>query len=65
MTTDSKTAGKKPDYNVYASGDGDKAPNLKVGAAWKVAKDGISISMFATPVNGKVVLFPTKEDDAE
>lgn len=61
--TDTKPTGKKPDYNVYASGAGDNSPNYKVGAAWKVAKDGISISLIANPVDGRLVLFPVKDDE--
>ena len=63
MATESKLGGKKPDYNVYASGPGENAPNLKIGAAWNVAKDGISLSLVANPVDGKLVLFPVKEDE--
>ena len=63
MASNTKANGKKPDYNVYASGPGDSAPNLKIGAAWVVAKEGISISLVATPVDGKMVLFPVKEDE--
>ena len=62
MTVETKSNGKKPDYNVYTSGPGDNAPNLKIGAAWNVAKGGISLSLVAVPVDGKLVLFPVKED---
>ena len=63
MATNTKSTGKKPDYNVYAKGAGESAPNLKIGAAWCVGKNGISISLVANPVDGKVVLFPVKENE--
>jgi hypothetical protein len=57
-------AGQRPDYGVYVSrkGSDDKAYYNRVGAAWNVAKDGISIQLDALPVDGKLVLFPPKED---
>ena len=56
--------GSKPDYGVYVSrkGDGDKNYYNRVGSAWRVAKEGISISLDALPVDGKLVLFPPKEE---
>jgi hypothetical protein len=35
----------------------------KIGSARNVAKDGISITLDATPVDGRMVLFPVKERD--
>lgn len=56
-------AGKKPDYEVFVSQEnGDKNFYTRVGAAWHVAKDGISIQLQALPVDGKLVLFPRKDD---
>lgn len=56
-------AGKRPDYDVFVSRpDGDKNFYTKVGAAWNVAKEGISISLQALPMDGKLVLFPPKDD---
>ena len=63
MATESKSTGKKPDYNVYASGPGESAPLLKIGSGWSVSKGGISLSLVANPVDGKIVLFPVKEDE--
>ena len=60
--------GNKPDFEVFVSQDyvgqdgDDKAYYTKVGAAWKVAKDGISIRLQALPVDGDLVLFPAKPD---
>ena len=60
--------GNKPDFEAFVSEDyvgkdgDDKAYYTKVGAAWKVAKDGISIKLQALPVNGDLVLFPAKPD---
>lgn len=53
---------KKPDYEVFVSeknGD-DKTYYTRVGAAWNVAKDGISIKLKALPLDGNLVLFPPK-----
>lgn len=61
MTTESKPAGKKPDYNVFTRGAGDNAPNFKIGSAWSVKKGGISVSLVANPVDGKIVLFPVQD----
>lgn len=63
MTSESKLNGKRPHYNAYTSGPTDNAPNLKIGAAWNVAKGGISLSLVALPVDGRLVLFPVKEDE--
>lgn len=56
--------GNKPDFGVYTSrkGEGDKNFYTQVGSAWKVAKGGISITLQALPVDGKLVLFPPKDD---
>ncbi len=62
-------AGKKPDYKVVTSrisgeGENEKTYYTEVGAAWKVAKDGISIQLHALPVDGKMVLFPRDDKEA-
>lgn len=57
---------KKPDYEVFVSeknGD-DKTFYTRIGAAWNVAKDGISVKLKALPLDGNIVLFPPKGDDA-
>lgn len=57
---------KKPDYEVFVSeknGD-DKTYYTRIGAAWNVAKDGISVKLKALPLDGNIVLFPPKADDA-
>ena len=57
-------AGKRPDYEVYVSRkNGDKNFYTKVGAAWTVAKDGISIQLDVLPLDGKLVLFPPKDEN--
>lgn len=63
-------AGKRPDYEVFVSrsnGEGEAAKTYytKVGAAWNVAKDGISIELHALPTDGRLVMFPRKEDNSE
>jgi hypothetical protein len=55
--------GNKPDYEAFVSREnGDKNFYTRVGAAWRVAKDGISIQLECLPVDGKLVLFPRKDD---
>ncbi len=52
-------AGKKPDYKVLVSREnGDKTYYTEIGSAWNVAKDGISVQLNATPIDGRLVLFP-------
>lgn len=55
---------KRPDYEVFVSQKGKDEKNFytKVGAAWNVAADGISIKLQALPLDGNLVLFPPKED---
>jgi len=56
--------GRKPDFDVFVSKEreGDKPFYTRVGGAWSVAKDGISIELQALPVDGRLVLFPRKDD---
>jgi hypothetical protein len=57
-------AGKKPDYSVSVSrkGSDEKTYYTTVGSAWCVAKDGISIQLNALPIDGRLVLFPWRDD---
>jgi hypothetical protein len=57
--------GQRPDYNVYVSrqDQNGKAFYTDVGAAWNVAKEGISINLHALPTDGKLVLFPRREKE--
>lgn len=57
--------GKKPDYKVFVSREGknDKAFYTEVGAGWVVANEGISIQLHALPTDGRMVLFPRKDDE--
>ena len=57
--------GKRPDFEVFISqkGKDDKNYYTKVGAAWNVASDGISVKLTALPLDGSLVLFPPKEGD--
>lgn len=56
--------GKKPDYEVFVSEkNGDKTYYTRIGAAWSVGNDGISIKLRAVPIDGNLVLFPPKSDD--
>ncbi len=60
-------AGAKPDYEVFVSRQGedqsgsDKNFYTRLGAAWKVAKGGISVRLDALPTDGKLILFPIRE----
>jgi hypothetical protein len=58
-------AGRKPEYDVFVSKEreGDKPFYTRVGGAWNVAKDGISIELQALPVEGRLVLFPRRDDE--
>jgi len=57
-------AGKKPDYKVLVSRkNGDKNFYTEVGSGWNVAKDGISVQLSALPTDGKLVLFPRKDEE--
>lgn len=56
--------GNKPDYEVFVSEkNGDKTFYTRIGAAWNVSNDGISIKLRALPLDGNLVLFPPKEAD--
>jgi hypothetical protein len=57
-------AGKKPDYGVFVSREGadKKTYYTRIGSAWNVSNDGISIKLDALPVNGEAVLFPPKDE---
>lgn len=55
--------GQKPDFEVFVSQkNGDKNFYTKVGAAWNVSSDGISIKLTALPVDGSLVMFPLREE---
>jgi uncharacterized protein (DUF736 family) len=57
-------ANRKPDYRVMISRkNGDKSFYTEVGAGWNVAKDGISLQLHALPTDGRLVLFPRKDDE--
>ena len=61
-------AGRNPDFKVFVSRDVAKPgedPNnfyTEVGAAWHVDKGGISVNLHVLPLDGRIVLFPPKED---
>lgn len=56
-------AGKKPDYAVYVTREGSDGKTFynRIGSAWRVANDGISIRLDALPVGGEMVCFPPRE----
>ena len=55
---------RKPDFNIYINvGTDEKRITQKIGAAWKHSTgEGLSISLFALPIDGKAVAFPYNED---
>ncbi len=54
----------KPDYGVFVSRkNGEKTYYSRVGSAWSVSNDGISIKLDALPVDGSLILFPPKDGD--
>lgn len=57
---------KRPDYDVFVSQkNGDNTFYTRIGAAWLVAKEGISIKLQALPIDGSLVLFPPKDNGDE
>jgi hypothetical protein len=55
--------GEKPAYEVFISQkSGEKNYYTKVGAAWRVGNDGISVKLTALPIDGSLVLFPPKDE---
>jgi len=56
--------GQRPQYDVFVSREIEAGKNFytKIGSAWNVSKDGISITIDATPVDGRMVLFPGLRD---
>jgi hypothetical protein len=58
-----KEAKRKPDYRVFVSQqNGEETFYTDVGGAWNVDKGGISIKLKALPLDGKLIMFPPKED---
>ncbi len=56
--------GQKPQFDVFVSREtGGKNHYTRIGAAWNVAKGGISIKLSALPVDGALVLFPFKAEE--
>lgn len=58
-------ANQRPDYDVFVSqktADG-KNYYTRVGAAWAVSREGISIKLAALPIDGNLVLFPHRSDN--
>ena len=57
---------KKPAYEVFVTEKrGDKNWYTKIGAAWTVGNDGLSIKLQALPITGELVLFPPRENEAD
>ena len=56
--------GRRPDFGVFVSREGadNKTYYTRIGSAWSVANDGISVKLDALPVNGEMVLFRPKEE---
>lgn len=52
---------KQPELHAYiVTGSGKKAFFTKIGAAWKNSKGGYGIQLDAIPVDGKIVLMPSR-----
>lgn len=59
-------AGKKPDYAVYVTRENNgETFYTRIGSAWRVRNDGISLRLDALPVTGEAVLFPPREREQE
>jgi len=53
----------RPRYQVFTSRvtkDG-KTVFIKIGAAFTIKNDGLSVQLDALPINGEMVLFPPRE----
>lgn len=59
--------GRKPDFNVFTSPEKDSKAKLRqIGVGWYHEKgNGFSITLDATPIDGKIVCFPPKEPREE
>jgi len=57
--------GRKPDFNVLTSPEqNSKAKPRQIGVGWLHDNgDGFSIVLEATPVDGRLVCFPIREQD--
>ena len=56
--------GQKPQFDVFVSQEnGSKNHYVRVGAAWNVAKGGISIKLVALPADGALILFPSQRNE--
>ncbi len=60
------TTAPKPYWIAWAvSGEGKQANWTRIGAAWPHRNDGgVSVSLHALPINGRIVLMEPKEDAA-
>ena len=59
-------SGARPDFGVFVSrkGSDDKNFYTRVGSAWNVSNDGISIKLEPNiAISGECVLFPPREGD--
>ena len=55
-----------PSHKVYVvEGEGDKAWWTRVGAAWPSKGNGLTIQLSALPLNGRLVLRPYEDEEAE
>jgi hypothetical protein len=53
-------------YTVKSRGDDKKAIWTRIGAAWEHGKGGgLNVELEALPLDGKLVLMPPKDDEAE
>ena len=56
----------KPQLRAFVSTkNGEKNFYHEIGAAWELKNGGYSVKLYATPINGEMVLFPVKEKEEE
>lgn len=57
--------GRKPDFNVFTSSAKDSnAKPRQIGVGWYHDKgEGFGIVLDATPIDGKIVCFPPKDQE--
>jgi len=57
----------KPAMTAYSvqEGNNNKSYWHKVGVAWENSKGGYNVKLFATPVNGEIVLMPPRDNEEQ
>lgn len=59
--------GNRPDYKVVVGRDTERNGEpatvwTQIGAGWSIKEGGISITLDAVPMNGRLILFQNKDE---